>query len=71
MVLTSGLKYVAKLTQDSPEAEFLYKETSSLRTLKIMPRHLNKIVRSWIRLLESRVPGHPSIMYSITWYNSA
>ncbi len=27
-------------------------ETSSLRTLKIMPRNLNEIVRSWIRLLE-------------------
>ncbi len=27
-----------------------YTETSSLRPLKIMPRNLNKIVRSWIRL---------------------
>jgi hypothetical protein len=26
-------------------------ETSSLRTLKIMPRNLNEVVRSWIRLL--------------------
>ncbi len=36
--------------------------TSSLRTLKIMPRNLNEIVRSWIRLLSlyslcSRVSG--------------
>ncbi len=28
-------------------------ETSSLRTLKIMPRNLNEIVRSWIRLQEN------------------
>ncbi len=28
-------------------------ETSSLRTLKIIPRNLNEIVRSWIRLLYS------------------
>ncbi len=27
-----------------------YPETSSLRTLKIKPRNLNEIVRSWIRL---------------------
>ncbi len=26
-------------------------ETSSLRTLKIMPRDLNEILRSWIRLM--------------------
>ncbi len=29
-------------------------ETSSLRTLKIMPRNLNDIVRSWIRLQEKQ-----------------
>jgi len=69
MVLTSGLKYVAKLTQDSPEAEFLYKETSSLKTLKIMSWNLNEIARSWIRLLESRVPGYTYIMNSISWYS--
>ncbi len=28
----------------------MYTETSSLRTLKMMPRNLNEIVRSWIRL---------------------
>ncbi len=28
----------------------MYTETSSLRTLKIMPRNLDKIVHSWIRL---------------------
>jgi hypothetical protein len=28
----------------------LYTETSSMRTLKIMARNLNEIVRSWIRL---------------------
>ncbi len=31
----------------------LYTETSSLRTLKIMPRTLNEIVSSWIHLLDS------------------
>ncbi len=30
----------------------LYMETASLRTLKIMPRNLNEIVRSWILLLD-------------------
>ncbi len=28
----------------------MYMETTSLRTLKIMPRNFNEIVRSWIRL---------------------
>jgi len=28
----------------------IYAETLSLRTLKIMPRNLNEIRRSWIRL---------------------
>jgi hypothetical protein len=27
-------------------------ETESLKTLKIIPRNLNEIVRSWIRLFE-------------------
>ncbi len=30
----------------------MYTETSSLRTLKIMPRNLNEILSSWIRLKE-------------------
>ncbi len=38
----SGLKLVCNVT--------LYMETSSLRTLKIMPRNLNEILRSWIQL---------------------
>ncbi len=29
----------------------IHTETSSLRTLKILPINLNEIVRSWIRLL--------------------
>jgi hypothetical protein len=35
----------------------LYTETSSLRTLKIMSRNLNEIVRSWIRLQGYFPPG--------------
>ncbi len=35
-------------------ASEIHTETSSLRTLKIMPRNLNKIVRSWIWLQLSR-----------------
>ncbi len=30
---------------------YIHTETSSLRTPKIMPRNVNEIVRSWIRLL--------------------
>ncbi len=30
----------------------IHTETSSLRTLKIMPRNINKIVSSWIRVLD-------------------
>ncbi len=36
-------------------------ETSSTRILKIMPRYLNKIVRSWIRLLDKT-----SMLYTST-----
>jgi hypothetical protein len=32
----------------------IHTETSSLRTIKILPRNLNKIVCSWIRLLECK-----------------
>jgi hypothetical protein len=32
----------------------LYMETSSMITLKIMPRNLNELVRSWIRLQEKK-----------------
>jgi hypothetical protein len=38
-------------------------ETSSLRTLKIMPRNLNKIVRSWIQLLISPKKASLRISY--------
>ncbi len=37
----------------------IVKETSSLWTLKIMPRHLNEIVRSWIRLPETIIVSRP------------
>ncbi len=39
-----GLKLVCNVN-------IVYDETSSLRNLNIMPRNLNEIVRSWIRLL--------------------
>ncbi len=45
------------LIETVPPSQYLKKihtETSSLRTLKIMPRNLNEIVRSWIRLQDER-----------------
>ncbi len=41
---------------------------SSLRTLKIMPRNLNEIVRSWIWLLFNKTNAHPSTKYWISKY---
>jgi len=35
-----------------------YMETSSLRSLKIMPRNLNDIVRSWMRFLVNLLPTY-------------
>ncbi len=47
-------------------------ETSNLKTLKIMPRNLNEIVRSWIRL---QLSIFPPLYFSLSrfgqqWINS-
>ncbi len=43
----------------------LYTEASSLRTLKIMPRNFNEIVRSWIRLPGSIPDSSDTVEYCI------
>jgi hypothetical protein len=45
----------------------IHTETSRLRTFKIMPRNLNVIVLSWIRLLEGTA-GEGGDEYIIFYY---
>ncbi len=43
----------------------LYAGTSSLRTLKIMPRYFNEIVRSWIRLQDESTQTTDTLKWDI------
>jgi hypothetical protein len=45
----------------------MYTETSSLITLKIMPRNLNEIVRSWIRLQDIQLIQQ-ELNISLRWF---
>ncbi len=72
---TQLLAYFFKLTQPltyfcssvivhcKREIEEIHTEISSPRTLKILPRNLNKIVRSWIRLQDSKATVQTSGFY--------
>jgi len=63
--LTQPLTYLysSVIVHCKREIEEIHTEISSPRTLKILPRNLNKIVRSWIRLQYSKATVQTSGFY--------